>query len=331
MIIDQQPGDIGDDRKRKQAWRDAISPVFHAYIDDDVVVPRDVLMENYNLKRCLFGRLRAPRQRIERSPQQISQQGVDHLLLRIYLSGNACVRFGDREDNVGAGHFSVFDLSQKMISDTGEITSFNLLMPRRSFESRLGDLSSRHCTSFRFDANPITKLMSDHLRSLGHCIEAASADQRDSLSVATIALANAVFTDPTRDGPYAPQTILAIAIRQFIDTDIRSFDLGVEKITARFGISRTGLYVLFEPEGGIATYIRNRRLSLAMRILAGLEGGPRRRISNVGFECGFETEKMFSRAFRRKYGVNPRDVDGSYRSQAQFEHGATLMSWMKSL
>ncbi|WP_311274077.1 helix-turn-helix domain-containing protein [Methylobacterium sp. WCS2018Hpa-22] len=331
MNIDQQPGNIQDAAKRKQAWRDAISPVFHAYIDDDVEVSPNVQMKNYNLQRCLFGFLTAPQQRIERSTQQISQQGVDHLLLRIYLSGKASLRRNGSEIDVEAGRFTVFDLSQTMVSDATEVSSINLLIPRRSFERRLGDLSPQHGTSFRFDANPITRLMSDHLRSLSHCIETATADQQDSLSIATIALANAVFTDPTRDSPYERETILGISIRQFIEADLYSFDLGTEKLTARFGISRTALYGLFEQDGGIATYIRDRRLSRAMRILAGLEGGPKRLISTIGYECGFETEKMFSRAFTRKYGINPSMVDATYRTQARYEHGATLMSWIKEL
>lgn len=68
-----------------------------------------------------------------------------------------------------------------------------------------------------------------------------------------------------------------------------------------------------------------------MRILAGIEGGPRQRIATVGYACGFETEKGFSRAFRRRYGISPSEVDASHGMQAHFEHGATLMSWMKDL
>ncbi len=39
-------------------------------------------------------------------------------------------------------------------------------------------------------------------------------------------------------------------------------DLGVETICARFGrLSRTPVYTLFEADGGVMAYIRNRRLA----------------------------------------------------------------------
>lgn len=331
MIIDVQPGDIGDQRARRRAWRDAIAPVFHATIDDAVDVPPTVLMKNFNLQRCLFGLLRAPRQRIERTPSQISAQAVDHLLVRIYLAGAASVDVGGDDREVRPGDFTIFDLSQVMKSDTGEISSINLLMPRRSLDRRLGDLSPMHGRVFRHDLNPFTRLMADRLGSLANCVEAADAWQRDSLSTATVALCNAMLTPEDGDSPYTPDTVLGIAIRQFIDGDLTSYDLDADRITARFGLSRTALYALFEPEGGVARYIRNRRLARAMRILAGIERGPRQRISSVGYACGFETEKAFSRAFRRRYGVVPSQVDPSFGMQAHFEQGATLMSWMKDL
>lgn len=173
MNPDVQPGDIRDERARRRAWIDAISPVFHATIDEAVTVPPRVLMRNHNLQRCLFGILRAPRQRIERTPGQISTQAVDHLLIRIYLDGTASVDAGGGDRAVRPGDFTLFDLSQVMRSDTGEIASINLLMPRHSLDRRLGDLSPLHGRVFRQDLSPITQLMADHLRSLATCVEAA--------------------------------------------------------------------------------------------------------------------------------------------------------------
>jgi len=101
----------------------------------------------------------APRQRIERTPSQISVQAVDHLLIRIYLDGTACVDAGGGDRAVKPGDFTVFDLSQVMRSDTGEIANINLLMPRRSLDRRLGDLSPLHGRVFRQDLTPLTQLM----------------------------------------------------------------------------------------------------------------------------------------------------------------------------
>jgi len=43
----------------------------------------------------------------------------------------------------------------------------------RLFEKRLGDVSAFHGSTIRPDASPLTRLMTDHMRSLAACIDAA--------------------------------------------------------------------------------------------------------------------------------------------------------------
>lgn len=77
------------------------------------------------------------------------------------------------------------------------------------------------------------------------------------------------------------------------------------------------------------TYIRNRRLARAMRMLSGVAEGPPR-VSGVAYACSYESLKGFSKAFHTLYGVNPRDVGVGRRIDAHRESGETLMFWMKN-
>ena len=79
------------------------------------------------------------------------------------------------------------------------------------------------------------------------------------------------------------------------------------------------------------TYIRNRRLAWAMRMLSGVEGNPKKRISEVAYGCGYDTLKAFSKAFKAKYGVVPRDVDAAIIDDAQGEASAAMLSWILEL
>lgn len=329
MIIDQDFGAIPDHDLRRRAWQDAISPLYRCDIDREDPVAIGIGMRSYNLRRCLFGASRSPTMRVERSIEQISRQGVDHLLMRVFLTGQAHITVNGRSFDVGAGTFQVFDLSQHMVSETDEKSILHVVLPRRAFEKRLGDVSERHGHVFAADLNPVTRLLKDHLGNLAGCIDAVGDGQRDSLAQATVAMCNAVLTDMEADHPYRRETLLGLAVRQAIEGDLASTDLGIEKLCARFGLSRTGLYALFEGDGGVARYIRERRLARAMRLLA--DGGGRRRVSSVGYEMGFETEKMFSRAFRRRYGINPSEVGRAHMVDARLEYGATLRSWIEEL
>ncbi|OAS23657.1 hypothetical protein A5481_16330 [Methylobacterium platani] len=144
---------------------------------------------------------------------------------------------------------------------------------------------------------------------------------------ATIALSNAMFLGE-HDSAYDKNVVTGIAIRQFIEENLPRVDADI--VMARFAISRTPLYKIFESDGGIYSYIRNRRLARAMQILA-QPGDRKQQIAAVGYSLGFENDRVFSRAFRRKYGLNPSEVDHETQSRVHIARESLLLSWMKDL
>lgn len=331
MITDQTFAHLSDFSAKREAWIEAADPLYRADIDADWGFDDAAYIRNYLLGSCILGACHAPQMSSERTLEQISRQAIDHLSFRIFLAGTSNLHVDGRAVDIKAGHLQVLDMAQPMRSHSrGSKPVIHLIIPRRAFERRLGDVSAFHGAMLDPTQSPVTRLMVDHMRSLASCIDAADEGQRTALTAASVSMVNAALT-PAGDSPYTPASVHGIAIRRFIEDTLSDFDLGVDMLRARFGLSRTALYEQFEKDGGVARYIRDRRLARAMRILAGLEGEGRRRISSVGYACGFGTEKMFSRAFRRRYGVNPSEVDAGYRPQARLEYGATLMSWINSL
>jgi AraC-like DNA-binding protein len=101
-------------------------------------------------------------------------------------------------------------------------------------------------------------------------------------------------------------------ISRFIEANLARRELNVEKIASTFGLycvnvclSRASLYRLFEPVGGVACYIRSRRLVRARNELTG-PGLQDRRIGPIAYRAGFESIAAFNRAFREAYGEPPR-------------------------
>jgi AraC-like DNA-binding protein len=82
-----------------------------------------------------------------------------------------------------------------------------------------------------------------------------------------------------------------------------------ELLIRLFHISRATLYRLFEDEGGVAAYILSRRLDRCRAIL-GASTGRDPSISELAFNHGFVSVAHFSRAFRRRFGIAPRDGRG---------------------
>ncbi|MEW6639043.1 MAG: helix-turn-helix domain-containing protein [Pseudomonadota bacterium] len=330
QLIDPRFSEIADDRMRLQTWQDLTSSLFVSDRADSAPSGRDLVFRCYNLERMLFFDHSAFAHSARRTLPQIVTQGVDHIFIGFQVSGVTRLARPGGDVVAGPGDFWVLDLAQSFQSMTDGMSAIQLCVPRRRFARLACGLPSRHLQVLPSASSPLLKLMADHLLNMRACLRRADAEQRSFLTSAALAICNAALT-PDDDDPHRETAVTAIEIRQFVEDNLHRPELGVELLCARFGLSRSPLYKLFEGDGGVASYVRNRRLARAMRILAGVEGGPRQRVSSVAYACGYDSDKMFSRAFRRRYGVNPRDVNRTFQSVAVREKGSLLASWIRNL
>jgi AraC-like DNA-binding protein len=98
-----------------------------------------------------------------------------------------------------------------------------------------------------------------------------------------------------------------VTIWHIIDRNLKSPELGPEIIAKNFGLARASLYWLFEPVGGIASYIRKQRLNQTFQEFTAAEFA-NQRIGHIAYRFGFKNVSGFSRLFRSTYGVSPREA-----------------------
>lgn len=101
-------------------------------------------------------------------------------------------------------------------------------------------------------------------------------------------------------------------LKAIIAQNLRSPTLGPRRLSALAGISRSTLYRLFEPLGGVAAYIQEARLRAAHRALSRPEEA--REVGHIAEEFGFYDRSTFSRAFRRAFGRTPSEVREAART-----------------
>ncbi|HET6224184.1 MAG TPA: helix-turn-helix domain-containing protein, partial [Dongiaceae bacterium] len=101
-------------------------------------------------------------------------------------------------------------------------------------------------------------------------------------------------------------------IQRHIATNLDSPALQAEALCTEFRISRSQLYRLFEPLGGVAHYIQEQRLTRACAELCN-PAHDHRRIYEIAYALGFSSEAHFSRVFRATFGLSPSEV----RARAQ--------------
>lgn len=104
-------------------------------------------------------------------------------------------------------------------------------------------------------------------------------------------------------------------LRRHIDRHLAEPDLDVDRLARTYGLSRSSLYRLFEPIGGVAAYIRQQRLERArLEIVATDRAGGR--IGPIAYRWGFKDASAFTRAFRETFGETPREARA--RTRARF-------------
>jgi AraC-like DNA-binding protein len=107
-----------------------------------------------------------------------------------------------------------------------------------------------------------------------------------------------------RDHEDSIQLARAVA---YIERNLTSRALTPASVAEAVHVSRSTLYRMFSASGGVNRYIVRARLDQAWRTLA--DPGRARRISEVAFGAGFQSEAHFCRAFRRAFGITPGGVN----------------------
>src|SRR3546814_4060534 len=87
-------------------------------------------------------------------------------------------------------------------------------------------------------------------------------------------------------------------------SDVCSSDLTADAIARAIGCSRASLYRLFEQRGlAVAEHVRAVRLNHSRTLLR----DPRLGIGDIALRCGYDDLSAFGKAFRRRFGMTPRD------------------------
>lgn len=125
-----------------------------------------------------------------------------------------------------------------------------------------------------------------------------------------------------------------VTIKTFIEQRLSDAELRPQTLLDEFGITRSTLYRLFEPLGGVSGYITQRRLHRAFRIMTDTLQ-PKRRISELAFDLGFSQPSAFTRAFKEQFGLSPKDIQmlaaQSKESEIQLMVSPELMKYLSPI
>lgn len=327
-------------RDQFEAWHESISVIFDTspLVERPVAAGFNATLSAYHLGNLLLSQVDFDGQRFERDRRKLTLDGMDHYLVQLYSTGGLDGVADDRERTLLGGDVQILDLARTNDTVAQASTTIGVVVPREALREAIGT-DDLHGLVLRSDGGT-GGLLADYMRSL--IVRAGTITLADAPGVAeaTTGMIAACFRTTAetvaRARPALEATLLE-RIQAQIETVLGSPELGPDSLCAAFRLSRSQLYRLFEPLGGVAAYIQARRLARAYADLASPAKVPRK-IYEVAYRWGFVSEAHFTRAFRRAFGLTPGDARAG-AGTAQALAGAEANSigarayegWLRSL
>lgn len=292
-------------------WRDVVCASF-VELDCESAVAAGFFgaIENRSLLDLQFSEVRSAAQRVTRSRAVIARSDRDYFLLSLQTAGSGVVVQDGRTALLQPGDFALYDTTRPYdLNFAADFAQIVLRLPREAVTRRLGDAG--RLTALRVAGDRGTgRLASGFLRQLHGELGRLGAASLGSLQAGAIdLLATALAEQAGSDGlaQADPKSLLRRRVEAYIEGRLGDPALSCASVAAAQGISARYLRRLFqEIDASVSELIWQRRLEAAHRRLA----DPRCAalpVTAIGYDAGFKDIAHFSRAFRARFGLSPRE------------------------
>jgi AraC-like DNA-binding protein len=291
--------------ERHEAWthRDwpSLAPVYRT----EPLEPFDAQSSSLRLGDVSVHYSKITGQRWTRDREMMRSFDSDALTVAITLSGAARGEFGGKAFRSGPGSVHFCDLS--MPSDHESTGSRTLLLGVSRKAAEHGGLDVRRLHGRVLNSGSAA-LIAPYLLGLRRAAPGMPVEEGARLGKVVVDLLGVIAAaagGSTGPDPRGRQNVTALAARREIQASLGAPSLNVASLCRRLAISRSTLHRLFEAEGGVQAYIRERRLEAARAALADADNSEA--IYAIAERLGFSDAAHLSRLFRERFGTSPRD------------------------
>lgn len=249
-----------------------------------------------------------PARRVSRSAFAARADQIDHYQVHLPLGDRAIALKLDNANEliVPPGEPVLMDLSRPYQILQGAGRTVQAYIPREMLDEMMTCPRDMHGRVLRGVAATI---LTDLLKSLAQSLSRMPAAEAADVALGTMHLvAGSLAATPgvlERPPPALESTLLRQACR-FIEMHLKDPDLSTAQVCVAIKVSRATLYRMFEPYGGFASHVKERRL---IRIHSVISATCRpHSLARIAEEHGFRSAAQFSRAFRDHFGYRPSEA-----------------------
>lgn len=286
-----------------------LSPVFDFEVPSFAQAsPFFARTEIYGLPDLTVSRVRSGASRFARTIKTIARHGMDQILVVCYTRGHFTMTVAGKVRRVEAGALAFIDMSQEIIIEAAEVENVSLAVSRRKLEMMVPFLDDAH--GFVREPGPLSSIMLGMMEDVMAEGPVMPVVDAGGVAGAIIQLAAACLEPLSHQQVTisSGRNLVSLSlIKAAIERRLLEPALSPQALLDEFGITRSTLYRLFEPLGGVSAYITGRRLHYAFRRMTDAVQPPFR-ISQLAFELGFSQPSAFTRAFKDFFGMSPTEV-----------------------
>lgn len=289
----------------------------------------------YQLPRAVVASSESVAQTLSRGPAEIARGG-DQILIWIQMSGESDVNYAGREGKLRPGDVAILDYARDIFARAPDFASIYVMIERNMVPPAFL-APSMHGTIFAADSGP-GRILYRAVESLFETMDTLTLAEASAALDALIMMAAGMLEgDLARRAARAssgdPLLDKALA---FIDRNLARSDLAPALLEKSLPLSRSSLYRLFEPLGGVRNAILQRRLEHAVRVLL-TSTAAKSPLRSIARDHGFSSEEQYSRAFRARFGTTPyqfydmvrRKDTEALAAQAERFGFPGLLKWIK--
>jgi AraC-like DNA-binding protein len=258
----------------------------------------------------------------------VRRSGFDHWCISVVTKGPVGYESGDEKFKVASGELLLHSYASPFAGVMSETNFSGMYFTRDDFWDIADHLDK---ASHRLVNGPMSQILRDFLVSLANRASGLTVPEASAVSDAFGQLLRAMIVNSpsTLEAAQAPMAAVQFdKARRYINASLRSPNLSPDQICASVGISRRQLYYLFEEQGGVATYVRNRRLAACYAELSKSSDG--KLVSSIAYEYGFTNLPSFYRQFHARYGFSPSEARSAARNGhlAKTPTASTFVDWL---
>jgi AraC-like DNA-binding protein len=296
-----------------QAFRDTVLHIYDTVsLPDPSEEARFTLStRTYPMPRAILLRNQGTAFTMTRGPAMIAH-GPDQVLIFLQVEGLCESDCGGRHLRIEPGDVAIFDYARPFRSAVTDYVNLMIIIARENVPAALlaiephGLVFPRGSGAARLIGAALKELyaQADHLT-----VSEAEAGLEGILALMTACARERLAGDEADHVKSKRKAAL-----DYIDAHLGDQQLGPDEIAAAAHVSRASLYRLLAAGGGIRAVLLTRRLDQALRLMMA-DHKDDRSLTDIARCCGFGGTSQFSRAFRARFGVPPRQYLTLVRQQ----------------